>query len=43
MCKSNCEHPELRPKDGKCNDELIEKCHGKDKTHPCNENDKKHA
>ncbi len=24
MCKSNCDHPELRPKDGKCSDDLIE-------------------
>jgi hypothetical protein len=39
MCKSKCEHPELHPKDGKCRDELIEKYHGKDKNHTCNEND----
>ncbi len=35
MCKSNCDHPELRPKDGECSDDLIEKCHGKNKNHPC--------
>ncbi|PHS30950.1 MAG: hypothetical protein COA82_10895 [Alkaliphilus sp.] len=40
MCKSNCDHPELRPENGKCSDELIKKCHCKDKNHPCNENDK---
>ncbi len=41
MCKSECDHPELRSKDGKCSDKLIEKCHGKDKKHPCDEKDKK--
>jgi len=28
MCKCDCEHPELKPKDEKCSEELIEKCHG---------------
>ncbi len=35
MSESKCEHPDLRPKSGKCSDELIEKCHGKAKTHSC--------
>jgi hypothetical protein len=43
MCQSKCEHPELQLKDGQCNDELIEKCHGKDKNHPCNGNAKVNA
>lgn len=43
MCKSNCDYPELRPKDGKCSDELIEKCHGRDKEHLCNEKDEEKA
>jgi hypothetical protein len=42
MSKKKCEHPELKPKEGKCSDELIKKCHGKDKKHPCEEkSDKK--
>lgn len=40
MCKSNCEHPELKPKDNKCNDDLIKKCHGKKKNHSCNHKNK---
>ncbi len=42
MSESNCEHPDLKPKSGKCSDEQIEKCHGKVKTHPCStkENEK---
>lgn len=40
MCDSNktinCEHPEWRPCDGNCSKELIEKCHGSTKEHPCN-------
>lgn len=39
MGESKCEHPDLRPKSGKCSDELIEKCHGKVKTHPCEKKD----
>ncbi len=34
MCKSNCDHTELKPKVGKCCDELSEKCHGKGNNHP---------
>ncbi|KXL51769.1 hypothetical protein CLNEO_28360 [Anaerotignum neopropionicum] len=40
MCNSNkkieCEHPERRPADSKCSEELIQKCHGSTKDHPCN-------
>jgi hypothetical protein len=39
MSESKCEHPDLRAKNGKCSDELIEKCHGKVKTHPCEPKD----
>lgn len=35
MCKCDCEHPELKPKDGKCSEELIKKCHGDVEEHPC--------
>ncbi len=39
MCKNikndKCDHPELRPADGKCSEELIKKCHGSTKEHPC--------
>jgi hypothetical protein len=42
MGECKCEQPELRPKDGKCGEELIEKCHGKVEKHPCSpEEDKK--
>ncbi|MFW5890813.1 MAG: hypothetical protein ACOCUI_01185 [bacterium] len=40
MSKSKCENPELMPKDGKCSKELIEKCHGKEKDHPCHKDSK---
>ncbi len=43
MDKYNCEHPERKPKDGNCDEDLIEKCHGKDPKHPCKEDDKKDA
>lgn len=33
--KIDCEHPDRRPVDGKCSKELIEKCHGSTKEHPC--------
>lgn len=35
MGKCKCEHPERKPEDGKCCAELIEKCHGEEKEHPC--------
>lgn len=38
--KDNCEHPELRPADGKCSEEQIKKCHGNVKEHTC-ESEKK--
>jgi hypothetical protein len=41
VTKDNCEHPELRPKDGKCGEELIRQCHGDQSKHPCNCNDNK--
>ncbi|HZK24768.1 MAG TPA: hypothetical protein VFC74_05200 [Oscillospiraceae bacterium] len=41
MSKPDCEHPELRPEDGKCSAEQIRKCHGKDKTHPSHAKDNK--
>jgi len=31
-----CEHPERRPKDGKCGEEQIKQCHGEKEDHPCN-------
>lgn len=40
MCDTNqkdkceCEHPELKPTNGKCSEELIQKCHGNTKEHP---------
>ncbi len=40
MCKSNCENPQLRPKDGKCSEELVKRCHGKEESHPCNDKSK---
>ncbi len=30
-----CMHPELRPEDGKCSEEQIQKCHGNKNEHPC--------
>ncbi|HPU01377.1 MAG TPA: hypothetical protein PK568_05725 [Bacillota bacterium] len=37
MCKpkTECEHPERRPKDGKCSEELIKECHGEKKEKSC--------
>jgi len=35
MSNNNCEHPESRPKDGKCSEEQIKKCHGSTEDHPC--------
>ncbi len=43
MSEKNCERPELRPKDGNCSEELIERCHGKEKKHPCKEEDTKQS
>lgn len=43
MCKTNCEHPELKLKSGKCSEQQIKNCHGEEKKHPCDckENEKK--
>jgi len=35
MNHDNCEHPERKPKDGKCSEEQIKKCHGEKEGHPC--------
>lgn len=35
MSHNECEHPEARPKDGKCSAEQIKKCHGSEEEHPC--------
>jgi|LSQX01.1.fsa_nt_gb hypothetical protein len=35
MCKSKCEHPELKPEEGKCSEEQIKHCHCDEKDHPC--------
>jgi len=35
MCKCDCEHPELKPDDGKCSEKQIKECHGDVKEHPC--------
>ena len=35
MSNDNCEHPERRPKDGKCSEEQIKKCHGSKEEHLC--------
>jgi hypothetical protein len=40
MCKSKCEHPELKPKDGKCSEKQIKECHGDEMNHPCDSEDK---
>lgn len=40
MCKSKCEHPELKPKDGKCSEKQIKECHGNEMNHPCDCEDK---
>ncbi len=37
MCKTRCEHPNLKPKDGQCSEELIKHCHGQEKNHPCDD------
>ncbi len=37
MSKNTCEHPERKPKNGKCSKELIKKCHGNKKEHPCDQ------
>ena len=44
MCKTNCEHPELKLKSGKCSEQQIKNCHGEEKKHPCDckENEKKY-
>lgn len=35
MCSPTCDHPELKPKDGKCSEELIKQCHGTEKESLC--------
>ena len=35
MNHNDCEHPERRPKDGKCSEEQIRRCHGEKEKHPC--------
>ncbi len=40
MCKSNCDHPDLKPKDGKCSEELINRCHAHEKDHACDDRKK---
>lgn len=35
MNHNDCEHPERRPKDGKCSEEQIKRCHGGKEEHPC--------
>jgi len=34
--KDNCQHPGLRPKNDKCNQEQVQKCHGDIKVIPLN-------
>ncbi|MGD9551601.1 MAG: hypothetical protein AB7V60_00595 [Candidatus Caldatribacteriota bacterium] len=34
MSNNECEHPERKPKDGKCGKEQIKKCHGEKEDHP---------
>jgi hypothetical protein len=41
MSNDKCEHPELRPKDGKCSEQLVKECHGDQVKHPCNCNQHK--
>jgi len=40
MCKNNCKHPELKPKDGKCSEKQVKECHGDEMNHPCDCEDK---
>lgn len=44
MCEKNkeikCDHPELRPVNGKCSKELIKRCHGSMEEHPCKSEEK---
>lgn len=35
MCNCSCHRPDLRPKDGKCDEKQIQECHGDEKQHPC--------
>ncbi len=35
MSNNECKHPERRPKEGKCDEEQIKKCHGEKEGHPC--------
>ncbi len=41
MTNNNCEHPERKPKNGKCSEEQIRKCHGEKEIHPCEETKEK--
>jgi hypothetical protein len=41
MSNCQCEHPEFRPEKGECSAEQIEKCHGDEKKHPCNDKQEK--
>ncbi len=33
--EKKCDHPDRRPSDGKCSKDLVEKCHGKEENHKC--------
>lgn len=35
MSHDNCEYPERKPKEGKCSEEQMRKCHGNEEDHPC--------
>jgi len=42
MCDCECQHPEKKiDKNKKCSNEQIKECHGDDKNHPCDSQDKK--
>lgn len=41
MSHKECEHPEHKPKDGKCREEQIRECHGPGEKHPYEETKEK--
>ncbi|TEB10682.1 hypothetical protein Pmgp_02133 [Pelotomaculum propionicicum] len=43
MCDCECQHPEKKIDKKKCSNEQIKECHGDDKNHPCDSQDKKYS
>ncbi len=40
MATDQCQHPELKPRKGKCSKQQIRQCHGDEQNHPCDTDQK---